>query len=262
MFATQLHAVVDAVRRGELTEDRIDASLYRILDLKRRRGLFRDPYADEARLDDLVGTPAHLAAVRRAADAATTLVKNDARLLPLEPGPRDVLVTGWGPGPDGPAATLAAELGRRGAAATVHETGLSPGPAEIGRAVAAARGRDLVIAVTNRAWDVQTGGPHNGPGQTNLVKALAATGTPVIVIAARDPHDIAWFTEVPTYLAAYSHTTEAIRAAAATLFGDNPPKGRLPVPIPVHDRPGRTLYPFGHGLAYPEVEEHRNENRR
>ncbi|MFB4315972.1 glycoside hydrolase family 3 protein [Actinomadura sp. 21ATH] len=246
VFPRQLAAVVDAVRSGELTERRIDASVYRILELKRRRGLFRDPYADESRIDRVVGAPAHLAAARRAADRTTTLVRNDAGLLPLAPGPRNVLVTGWGAATT---AALAGEFGARGATAAVRETGLSPGRDRIDGAVAAARDADLVVAVTNRAWDVKEETGHNGPGQMNLVRALVATGKPVVVIAARDPYDIAYFPEARTYLATFSHTAEALRSAARALFGEIEPAGRLPVPIPARDRPG-TLYPFGHGLGY------------
>ncbi|MFC5751885.1 glycoside hydrolase family 3 protein [Actinomadura rugatobispora] len=246
VFARQLAAVVAAVRSGELTERRVDESVYRILELKQRRGLFRDPYADESRIDEIVGAPRHLATAQSAADRTTTLVRNDAGVLPLRPGARKVLVAGWGAAPTG---ALAAEIARRGATTAVRESGLSPGQAQIDQAVAAARDSDLVVAVTNRAWDVKPESPHNGPGQMNLVKALVATGKPVVVIAARDPYDIAYFTEATTFVATYSHTAEALRSAAKVLFGELDPVGRLPVTIPVRDQAG-TLYPFGHGLGY------------
>ena len=247
VFARQRAAVVAAVRSGELPESRIDASVYRILEVKQRRGLFRDPYADPAKIGDVVGTPAHRATAQRATDRTTTLVKNDAGILPLKPGPRDVLVTGWGAGTT---TAFGAEINRRGGTATVRETGLSPGQAQIDQAVAAARDQDLDVAVTNRAWDVKTEPGHNGPGQKNLVDALTATGKPVVVIAVRDPYDIAWFPQATTYLATYSYTAEALRSAAGTLYGELNPAGRLPVTIPEQDKPGTALYPFGHGLSY------------
>ncbi|TDD87204.1 glycoside hydrolase family 3 protein [Actinomadura darangshiensis] len=247
VFARQLAAVVDAVKSGELTEKRLDESVYRILALKRERGLFRDPYADESKIDKVVGTPAHLAAAQRATDRTTTLVKNGAGVLPLKPGARKALVTGWGLSTT---ATLGTEIARRGATTTIRQTGIDPGQAEIDEAVAAAREQDLVVAVTNRAWDVETEAGHNGPGQMNLVKALIATGRPVVVIAVRDPYDIAWFPGATTYLATYSYTAEALRSAAETLFGELDPRGRLPVAIPVRDDPDGVLYPFGYGLGY------------
>ncbi|MEU9016796.1 glycoside hydrolase family 3 protein [Actinomadura sp. NPDC048394] len=248
VFARQLAAVVDAVKTGEISEQRLDASVYRVLALKQKRGLFRDPYADTARIGGTVGTRAHLAAAQRAADRTTTLVKNDAGLLPLKAGPRKVLVAGWATASS--TAGLAAGIAERGAATTVRSTGLSPTQAQIDDAVAAASGQDLVVAVTNRAWDVSTEPGHQGPGQANLVKALVATGRPVVVIAVRDPYDIAYFPEAATYLATYSYTAEAQRSAVKTLFGEIDPQGTLPVAIPTRDDPGTALYPFGHGLTY------------
>ncbi|WP_433479498.1 glycoside hydrolase family 3 protein [Spirillospora sp. CA-142024] len=247
VFPRQLAAVVNAVKSGDLTEKRLDESVYRILELKNRRGLFRDPYADESKIDNVVGTPAHLATAQRATDRTTTLIKNDAGILPLRAGARNVLVTGWGVSTT---ATLGTEIARRGAATTIRQTGISPGQAQIDEAVAAAKNQDLVVAVTNRAWDIKEEPTHNGPGQMNLVKALAATGKPVVVIAVRDPYDIAWFPEATTYAATYSYTAEALRSAAKTLFGELNPGGRLPVTVPVRDQPGTALYPFGHGLGY------------
>ncbi|WP_084338861.1 glycoside hydrolase family 3 protein [Actinomadura oligospora] len=251
-FATQLDAVVNAVRNGELSEDRIDQSVYRVLDLKQRRGLFTDPYVDESRVGQVVGSPDHLAAARRATGRTTTLVKNDPQpggaTLPLAPGPRSVHVTGWG---TTTTATLATEIGKYGATADAHDTGLSPTPAAIASAAAAARAHDLTVVVTNRAWDTKTDTGHNGPGQSDLVKALIATGKPVVVVAVRDAYDINAFPTAPAYLATFSYTADALHAAAATLFGANRPQGRLPVSIPVAGNPDQTLYPFGHGLDYP-----------
>ncbi|MFI0450075.1 glycoside hydrolase family 3 protein [Actinomadura sp. 6N118] len=250
LFRVQLNAVVNAVRGGELTERRIEESVYRILALKKKRGLFRAPYVDESKVGQIVGKPASLAAAQRATDRTTTLVKNDTRLLPLRPGARKVLVAGWGVTTT---STLAGEFTKRGATTAVQESGVSPTPERIQQTVAAAQDQDLIVAVTNRAWDIETstpGNPHNGPGQMNLVKALIATGKPVVVVAARDPYDIAWFTEAQTYVATYSYTAEALRSLGKVLFGELSPAGKLPVAIPVRDNPGQTLYPFGHGLSY------------
>ena len=79
-------AVLDAVRNGELTEQRIDESVYRVLKLKRERGLFRDPFVNERRAARRLGTPRHLARARRVGEHGVTLIKNDAGLLPLAAG--------------------------------------------------------------------------------------------------------------------------------------------------------------------------------
>ncbi|MGH3391152.1 MAG: glycoside hydrolase family 3 protein [Actinomadura sp.] len=246
----QYNAVLDAVRNGELSEARIEESVYRILRLKKRLGLFTNPIVDPTKVADVVGTPAHLATAQRITDATTTLVKNDARLLPLPKDGRRVLVTGWGVTTT---QTLAGAIARRGPATSVFETGIAPAQEKIDQAVAQAAQHDLVVIVTNRAWDVAEsipGQPHNGPGQRNLTTALLATGKPVIVIAARDPYDIGHFTGAPTFLATFSYTGHALESAVRVLYGELDPRGRLPVRIPVADRPDQTLYPYGHGLSY------------
>ncbi|HEY8372190.1 MAG TPA: glycoside hydrolase family 3 protein [Pseudonocardiaceae bacterium] len=236
------HAVLDAVHRGELTEERIDESVYRVLWLKLKLGLFDEPFVDPEALPDLVGAPEHLATAQEISDRTVTLVRNEGELLPLTREPRNVLVTGWS-APETPAPQyVAEELEARGATVTVHPTGLAPSQQLIDEAVARAGGADLVVAVTSKAWA--------DSGQQRLVRALQATGKPVVVVAVRDPYDIAHFPDVPVYLATYSFQRVSLDAAVRVLFGEVAPTGRLPVTVPVAGQPDAVLYPYGHGLGY------------
>ena len=45
-----IDGVLGAVRSGELTEDRIDASVERILEMKRKRGVLANPFVDVSRV--------------------------------------------------------------------------------------------------------------------------------------------------------------------------------------------------------------------
>jgi beta-N-acetylhexosaminidase len=246
-FELQYNAVLAAVRGGELSERAIDRSVLRVLRQKAKRDLFDNPLIDEGKVGEIVGAPEHQATSQRVTDPGTTLVKNDAGTLPLAKDGRKVLVTGWGVATT---QTLAEAIGRRGPATSVLETGLSPDQAKIDAAVAQAGANDLTIVATNRAWDVAAPPGHNGPGQSQLVKALLATGKPVIVVAVRDAYDIGHFTEAPTYVATFSYTPQALESLARVLFAENDPRGRLPVKIPPAGQPGETLYPYGHGLGY------------
>ncbi|HEU5038616.1 MAG TPA: glycoside hydrolase family 3 protein [Nocardioides sp.] len=246
---TAYDAVLAAVRSGVISRHRLNESVSRILLHKYRRGLFRDRFVDAAAAPKVMGAPRHLAIAQAITDRTTTLVKNDAGLLPLTAGPRDVLVAGWG------ATTtqlLATALEARGAGAAVLESGTTPSVAQVDAAVAAARDADLVVVTTNNAYNVDaaTGLPTAAAAaQTTLVEALLATGTPVVVAAMRNPYDVASFPSAPTVLDTYGYTPEQVEALVRTLFGEVDPAGRLPVSIPGPHGTGE-LFELGHGLGY------------
>lgn len=239
-FPVAYNAVLAAVRGGELTEARIDQSVLRVLRMKYQRDLLEHALVDEAQVPNTVGTPAHYASAQSVADRSVTLLKNDGGLLPLAAGSgRRVLVTGWGVSTT---ATIASDFTRRGLPATIVETGTAPSQAKIDAAVAAAASQDLVLVSTNRAW--------SSPAQQALVRALLATGKPVVAVAMRDPYDIAYFPDTPAFVATYSYTAVSLTALVRVLFGEVAPTGRLPVMIPVAGAPQTPLYPFGYGLGY------------
>jgi beta-N-acetylhexosaminidase len=241
----QFKAVVDAVRSGRISEQRINESVKRILLLKLTRGVITKPFVDPAEVATTVGTPASLATAQQIVDKSVTLVKNDTNVLPLSSDPRSVLVTGWGVSTT---QSLASGLAKRGATATVRETGAAPTDAAIADAVAKAQANDVTVVLTQKAWDTKV--TDRLGKQQKLVKALLATGKTVIVVAVRDPYDIAYFDAAPTYLATYSYAAVSMESLAKVLYGEIAPTGKLPVDIPVAGQPNIPLYPFGHGLSW------------
>jgi beta-N-acetylhexosaminidase len=242
-------AVLGAVRSGVISKKRLDESVYRILLHKWQRGIFQNPFVDTAVAPTVMGAPDHLAAAQAITDRTTTLVKNDSGLLPLAAGPRKVLVAGWGVSTT---QTIASALAARGATTQVLESGTTPSATAIDTAVAAAPGADLVVVSTNNAYavDASTGQPTAASAaQTRLVRALLATGKPVVVAAMRNPYDVASFPEAPTVVDTYGYTADQVESLVRVLFGEVNPTGRLPVSIPRADGAGE-LFPFGHGLGY------------
>ncbi|QNN51054.1 glycoside hydrolase family 3 C-terminal domain-containing protein [Phycicoccus endophyticus] len=232
-------AVLDAVGSGRIGRRDLDAKVRRILTMKAGRGLTDDVMVDPDALDRVVGTAEHLAAADAISERTTTLVRNEAGLLPLATDGADLLVTGYGVSTT---ATLAAALEEQGATTTVRQTGTSPTDADIAAAAAAAAGRDAVVVTTMKAW--------TDDQQRKLVAALRGTGVPVVVVAVRDPYDVAYLGEAETYLATYSYSPVAVTAAARVIAGAVSPTGKLPVDVPVAGDPDTVLYPFGFGLGY------------
>ncbi|QNE40039.1 beta-glucosidase [Hymenobacter sp. NBH84] len=107
--------------------------------------------------------------------------------------------------------------------------------------------------------------------QLELVQAVAATGTPVVVVLIKGrPLNLNWLAEhVPAMVDAWYPGQEGGNAIADVLFGDYNPAGRLPISVPKsvgqlpvyynfkspnkHDyveMDAKPLYSFGHGLSY------------
>jgi len=75
--------IVQLVKQGKLSEKRIDESITRLLRLKFELGLFDNPFIDEKKAADIVGSPAFMAAGEDAQRRCMTLLKNDGHVLPL-----------------------------------------------------------------------------------------------------------------------------------------------------------------------------------
>ncbi|WDL95362.1 glycoside hydrolase family 3 N-terminal domain-containing protein [Alicyclobacillus sp. ALC3] len=165
---------------------------------------------------------------------------------------------------------------------------LTGSQAGIDEAVAVAKAADVTILVVGDKAGLIDGCSSGEsldrasldlPGlQEELVRAVHATGTPVVAVLANGrPLSINWLNDyVPAILEAWLPGEEGAAAIADVLFGDYNPGGRLPmsvprsvgqVPVYYNHKPsgGRShwkgdyvemsakpLYPFGYGLSYTE----------
>ncbi|MFD1802204.1 glycoside hydrolase family 3 protein [Mixta tenebrionis] len=84
---TDTALLVSAVKKGLISEERIDASVKRILQQKFEQGLFEQPYVDAALADELVGS----AEAKKEADGAqfrSLVLLQNKNILPLKKGVR------------------------------------------------------------------------------------------------------------------------------------------------------------------------------
>ncbi len=82
-----------AVANGDVSEERIDDAVSRILKVKFELGLFEHPFADPA-LAATVGSDEHRALARQAVAESQVLLKNDAQTLPLAKDAPLILIAG------------------------------------------------------------------------------------------------------------------------------------------------------------------------
>ncbi len=227
-----------AVASGEITEARLDESVRRILEWKVERGVFEKPLADPDEVAAVVGNSDHLATAKQISDRAATLLRNEEQTLPLAPG-SSVLMVGAGSGwPE----LMGPMLADQGFAVTEeYENGSSPSEAYRARAVAAAEGVDAVVFTSNNA----TG----NTAQQRMVEELTATGTPVIVVATRNPYDISVFPNADAVINSYGVKKVNFHGVVRAIAGEINPSGKLPVNVPRADG-GGILLPLGFGLDY------------
>lgn len=84
--------IVKLVKEGKISEKRIDQSIVRLLRLKFQLGLFDNPFVDEKKAAEIVGSADFMAAGQDAMRRSLTLLKNDAHTLPLAPNKLKIYV--------------------------------------------------------------------------------------------------------------------------------------------------------------------------
>ncbi|TDE92853.1 ScyD/ScyE family protein [Occultella glacieicola] len=230
--------VRQAVADGEITVERLRESVRRILTWKAERGVFADPFADVSAIDDVVGAPEHLATAATISERAATLLRNDARTLPLDLDDT-ILMVGAGSGWPERVGPMLAEQGFE--VTEDYENGSSPSAAYRARAVAAAAEVDAVVFTSYNA----TG----NAAQQQMVAELAATGVPVVVIATRNPYDISVLPGADAVINSYGTGVVNFHGVVGVIAGEIDPAGRLPVNIPEADGDG-ILLPLGFGLSF------------
>jgi beta-N-acetylhexosaminidase len=191
---------------------------------------------------EVVGSDEHQALARELAGRSITLVRDDGDLLPLRLRP-DESIAAIMPEPSDltPADTSARLGGGLAGALRAHHprvdefvVGQRPSVADISDL--RERARDYAVLVVGTIFaSVQS-------EQADLVRALLATGVPVVVVALRTPHDLVAFPDAPTYLCTYSVLGPSMTALADALWARASIQGHLPAGI-------GTLYPRGHGLT-------------
>ena len=206
----------ELVQEGEVPMSRIDDAVARVLRLKYRLGLFENPYWDIKKYDKF-GSKEFAAEALQAAEESEVLLKNEGNILPLAKGTKILLAGpnansmrclngGWSYSWQGHRADefagayntiYEALCNKYGKENIIYEPGVTYAPykndnwweenqPEIEKSVAAASRADVIIACIGENSYCETPGNLSNltmsENQRNLVKALAATGKPVILI--------------------------------------------------------------------------------
>jgi beta-glucosidase len=270
----------DLVRKGEVPEAQLNASVRRVLAMKAMLGLFEDPFRriDEKREDARSMLPKTRALAREAGRKSIVLLKNEGDLLPLPRSGKRIALIGpfasgqhdlIGPwcvyGDDDKAVDLAS--GIRAVLADDKSLIVAEGSAieeplagGIEQAVAAARQADIVVLAIgegqNMSGEAQSRTEITVPEpQQRLAEAVAAVGKPMVVIL-KNGRALALegaVANAPAILVSWFLGTETGHSIADILFGAHSPSGRLPISFP--RKSGQQPYYYAHkrtGRPNPE----------
>ncbi|PIF53656.1 beta-glucosidase [Flavobacterium sp. 2] len=251
------------VKEGKVSIDLVDDAVKRILRKKFELGLFDDPYrySDEKRAEKALNNPENRKAALEVAQKSIVLLKNENQTLPLSKNLKTIafigpmvkeykenmgfwsvelpnvdynkwIVSQW----DGLQNKVGKNTKLLYAKGCEVDGDNKDGFAE---AVATAKQADVVVLSIGERRDMSGEAKSRSdihlPGvQEDLVKAIQATGKPVVVlINAGRPLVFNWTADnVPAIVYTWWLGTEAGNAIANVLFGDYNPSGKLPMTFP------------------------------
>jgi beta-N-acetylhexosaminidase len=254
-FPASYNAMLQAVQSGEISRERLDRSVLKILETKASLGLQHARLVDINAISTVVGKPENLAFGQQVADSAITLVRDDGKVLPLKSS-----LQNQGTVKPGLPYTTPEETRNQTVAIVFSDDVRMDSGRAFGRELRAripdanviyidpriaAAMSDAVMEAVNEATTViavvyvvpSAGKIGNTVAMSDATGALlqqvldqAAGKTEVIAMG--NPYVGANFPKVQNYMCTFSNASVSEIAAVKALFGEIPIRGRLPVSIP------------------------------
>ncbi len=239
-------AMVAAVANGRISAERLNASVRRVLEIKRRLGLFERRTVPLDSIMRIVGAKANQDLAYDIAGRALTLVRDTAGTLARLRATRSrIAFIAYGDELNSFVGQRIVEALSKGGD-TVSFFRLWP--------MSGTQSYDSARTVIGRAPNVIFAAnvrPISGRGTIalpdSLARLIAATDSvkPTVLVSLGSPYLLGQTPTVKSYLIAWSGVRAGERAVARALLGWSPIRGTLPIRIP----PG---YPIGHGLVVPD----------
>lgn len=243
-FEPTYRFVVQAIKDGRISAERIDQSVRRILHAKFEQGLYQKPVINLDELEKVMGRPEHVRQAEEIANLAMTLLKDQYHVFPLQADKIDSIgiltIT------DGDygllyESRLRQEVSRRVPAVLSGLIDYRSCQADIQKLKEVMNSAQAVIIGLFVRWGSYKGSVSLSDSTVALLKDLFHLDKPIAVISFGSPYLIRQLPETPSYLCSYDTSPLAIRAAVRATFGEIPLQAKLPVSIPNH-------YQIGDGL--------------
>ena len=228
-----IEAIERAVKNGEISEKRIDESVKKILDAKQRLNLHKNRLTDIEKIGDIVSSPENIEIADEIAARAIAAVKDEKRLLPMNPSERRrifglVLTPVTETASSAPFIDAFRERFPNAqtelASSRIPESQLTA----IEKAIDAA---DIIVLATftRLATGRNIGIPDS---HQSIIKKLASQKKPVVWICLGSPYLLRIAPGMGTILCTFSYSENSQKAAVKALTGDFRVSGKMPVSVP------------------------------
>ncbi|MDX6694875.1 MAG: beta-N-acetylhexosaminidase [Blastocatellia bacterium] len=225
-------ALCEAVLKGRLSRERIDASARRILQAKAWCGLQREREVSLDGVWDVLASPAHTDTADELFERGVTLVRDPGHLLPLK-NKRVVAiilkdsVPIWAHVLREPAGSRFSKEVVAQFRARVIES--SADSADIEQILEFTRDADVALVAVCARVAAYKGSVALAHAHAEVLQALDAANVPVITTIFGNPYILPRVPERATTLLTFESAVESEEAAVRVIAGDAPARGRSPV---------------------------------
>ena len=237
--------VLNAVKSGRITEQRVEESARKILAAKYDLGLVDQRLTPIDTIDRVVGSPDVVKLATEIAEHAITLVRDEDKLVPLKnlgPNSRvfNLAVTN-GDDRNWIANAFVSRLSRSGLKVETVVLDERSTEQDVQKAIERAKSADLVLAsLYGRVRSGQASSVGIPDAGAHALAALMKTRTPIVGISFGNPYLLQTI-PLRTYLVAYGDMPSLQQAVARALVGEIGVVGKLPISLP-------GLYPRATGI--------------
>lgn len=244
--------VLNAVKKGRITEQRVEESARKILAAKYDLELVDQRLTPVETLDRRVNGQDVQALATKIAEHAVTLVRDEDKLVPLknlkpESKVFNLAVTNgddraWIPN------SFTSRLKRSGLEVETIVLDERSTDKEVQKAIEKAQAADLVLASlygrVRSGQKLSVGVPETG---ARALSAAIAAKKPIVGISFGNPYLLQGFPGLRTYIVAYGDMPSLQQAVARALLGEIDVVGKLPISLP-------GLYPRGTGIQLKKIQ--------
>lgn len=230
------YGLLNAVKEEKISEDRLDESVMKILQVKAQLGLNNERFVDIDKIKYHVASKANLEAAKKMFESGITLLEDKNKILPLNNNKiskpfilnffdtsfweKEILFA------------LSSEPSKRFSNHIEHNI-----PYEISE--------NMIQEITDEIKDCDfvmlnvfikvrpfKGSVALSANQIKLINKINQTNKNILLVIYGSPYIVSEFSNIPTIILGYDQSPETINAVYRAIFGEIEIKGKLPVEIP------------------------------